>query len=264
MEDLARLFGGLLAFIYHCFDRVVILGHLPLLTRPENIVHFFRDVHGVRAITKEVLRQRTIEYSQWVEAFTRKHQIPIEWAAKGVRKEDSSPLAADGAAQPRRRISSSRAWRSAPASARPCRSIPPPIRTTASSAGSARVTPITTSTSATPSWDRSRCASAPSCPFRSPTTSTAITSSNANCALREWHFAKMITPSGGSPTPAALQRAADALSAKLIRARLEYWTFLVGPKFSNKDYVNSFSSADAMLASLRLPARLLIRNRDQN
>src|SRR5713101_7885765 len=98
MEDFARLFGGLLAFIYHCFDRVVILGHLPLLTRPENIVHFFRDVHGVRAITKEVLRQRTIEYSQWVEAFTRKHQIPIEWAAKGVRKEDSSPLAADGAA----------------------------------------------------------------------------------------------------------------------------------------------------------------------
>ncbi len=139
MEDFARLFGGLLAFIYHCFDRVVILGHLPLLTRPENIVHFFRDVHGVRAITKEVLRQRTIEYSQWVEAFTRKHQIPIEWAAKGVRKEDSSPLAADGAAQPRRRISSSRAWRTAPASARPCRSIPPPIRTTASSAGSARV-----------------------------------------------------------------------------------------------------------------------------
>jgi hypothetical protein len=65
MEDFVRLFGGLLAFVYHCFDRVVILGHLPLLTRPENIVHFFRDVHGVGAITKEVLRQRTTEYNQW-------------------------------------------------------------------------------------------------------------------------------------------------------------------------------------------------------
>jgi len=46
MEDFIRLFGGLLALVYHCFDRIVILGHLPLLTRPENIVHFFRDVHS--------------------------------------------------------------------------------------------------------------------------------------------------------------------------------------------------------------------------
>ena len=88
MEEFARLFGSLLALVYHCFDRIVILGHLPLLTRPENIVHFFRDVHGVGAITKDVLRQRTTEYHQWVEGFARNHHIPIEWAEKGVRKED--------------------------------------------------------------------------------------------------------------------------------------------------------------------------------
>jgi hypothetical protein len=88
MEEFPRLFGSLLALVYHCFDRIVILGHLPLLTRPENIVHFFRDVHGVGAITKEVLRQRTAENHQWVEAFARNHDIPIEWAEKGVRKED--------------------------------------------------------------------------------------------------------------------------------------------------------------------------------
>src|SRR6201981_1992944 len=88
MEEFTKLFGSLLTFVYHCFDRIVILGHLPLLTRPENIVHFFRDVHGVGAITKEVLRQRTTEYNQWVEAFARNHHIPIEWAEKGVRKED--------------------------------------------------------------------------------------------------------------------------------------------------------------------------------
>lgn len=29
MESFAKLFGSLLAFIYHCFDRIVILGHLP-------------------------------------------------------------------------------------------------------------------------------------------------------------------------------------------------------------------------------------------
>jgi hypothetical protein len=32
----------------------------------ENIVHFFRDVHSVGVITKEVLLQRTTEYNQWV------------------------------------------------------------------------------------------------------------------------------------------------------------------------------------------------------
>ena len=47
METFHKLFGSLLAFVYHCFDRIVIQGYLPLLTRPEHIVHFFRDVHGV-------------------------------------------------------------------------------------------------------------------------------------------------------------------------------------------------------------------------
>src|SRR5260370_33661191 len=63
-------------------------GASAVLTRPENIVHFFRDVHGVGAITKEVLRQRITEYNRWVEAFARNHRIPIEWAEKGARKED--------------------------------------------------------------------------------------------------------------------------------------------------------------------------------
>jgi hypothetical protein len=88
METFAKLFGSLLALVYHCFDRIVILGHLPLLTRPENIVHFFRDIHQVNTISKEVLRQRTDDYHRWVEAFANKRKIPMEWAEKGVRKED--------------------------------------------------------------------------------------------------------------------------------------------------------------------------------
>ena len=88
MEIFAKLFGSLLALVYHCFDRIVILGHLPLLTRPENIVHFFRDIHRVEIISKEVLRQRTDDYPHWVEAFARKRKLPMEWAEKGVRKED--------------------------------------------------------------------------------------------------------------------------------------------------------------------------------
>jgi hypothetical protein len=88
METFAKLFGSLLALVYHCFDRIVILGHLPLLTRPENIVHFFRDIHQVETIRKEILRQRTDDYHRWVDAFAKKRKIPMEWAEKGVRKED--------------------------------------------------------------------------------------------------------------------------------------------------------------------------------
>src|SRR5690242_9420583 len=32
--------------------------------------------------------QRTADYQAWVEAFARNHRLPIEWAEKGVRKED--------------------------------------------------------------------------------------------------------------------------------------------------------------------------------
>jgi len=94
MDTFRKLFGSLLTLVYHCFDRIVILGYLPFLTREEQIVYFFRDVHGISPITKEALRQRTTEYQQWVEAFARTHQIPIEWAnnkalkAKGLTRED--------------------------------------------------------------------------------------------------------------------------------------------------------------------------------
>jgi len=52
------------------------------------MVHFFRDVQKLYPITKQVLSKRTIEYKRWVEAFARKQRIPMEWAQKGVRKED--------------------------------------------------------------------------------------------------------------------------------------------------------------------------------
>jgi hypothetical protein len=88
METFGKLFGSLLAFVYHCFDRVVIQGYLPLLTRPEHIVHFFRDVHGIYPITKHALAQRTQDYQHWVEAFARNHRIPIRWPEKGIKNED--------------------------------------------------------------------------------------------------------------------------------------------------------------------------------
>jgi hypothetical protein len=74
--------------VYHCFDRIVIHGYLSGLSRPEQVVYFFHQVLGIAIVNKEVLSQRTGDYQQWVEAYARNHQIPIEWAEKGVRKED--------------------------------------------------------------------------------------------------------------------------------------------------------------------------------
>ena len=88
MELFPQLFGHLLAFVSHCFDRIVIQGYLPLLTRPEHIVHFFRDVHGLYPITPQVLAKRTAEKRGWGEGYARNHKIPIQKAEKGKSKED--------------------------------------------------------------------------------------------------------------------------------------------------------------------------------
>jgi hypothetical protein len=88
METFVKLFGRFLVFVYHCFDRIVIQGYLPLLSRSAHIVHFFRDVHGQYPITPQVLAQRTSQYRAWVEGYARNHKISLEEAPKGVSKED--------------------------------------------------------------------------------------------------------------------------------------------------------------------------------
>ena len=88
METFTKLFGSLLLFVYHCFDRIVINGYLSNLSRPEQVVYFFRQVLGIPVVSKEVLSERSNDYRTWVEAFARNHYTPIEWAEKGVRKED--------------------------------------------------------------------------------------------------------------------------------------------------------------------------------
>jgi hypothetical protein len=237
MEEFAKLFGSLLAFVYHCFDRIVILGHVPLLTRPENIVHFFRDVHGVGAITKEVLRQRTTEYHQWVEAFARNHKIPIEWAEKGVRKEDY--------VRPRLRQMERRGRFGVYFILR------------SMEVGTNFRVAMPKYPTADPDYrivskQRSRyshyyfyirdqvlgpialCVGA-FLPF------------SITYYLNGHHFIEQQLRSAGIEfrkndnaflwvaNAPALQAAADALSAQLIRTRLDYWTLIVGPKFSKKD-----------------------------
>jgi len=43
MDVFTKLFSDFLVFVYHCFDRIVIHGYLTALSRPELVVHFFRE-----------------------------------------------------------------------------------------------------------------------------------------------------------------------------------------------------------------------------
>jgi hypothetical protein len=88
METFRSLFGKLLVFVYHCFDRIVIQGYLPLLSREAHVVYLFRDVHGIYPITTAALAKRTSQYRQWVESYAANHKIPMQWAEKDVSKED--------------------------------------------------------------------------------------------------------------------------------------------------------------------------------
>ena len=56
METFTKLFGSLLIFVYHCFDRVVIHGYLSGLSRPGQVVHFFHDVVGEPVLTRQFCR----------------------------------------------------------------------------------------------------------------------------------------------------------------------------------------------------------------
>jgi hypothetical protein len=66
MDLFTQLFGGLLAFVYHCFDRIVIYGYLSGLSRPERVVNFFHQVVGVPVVSREILSQRSGDYSYCV------------------------------------------------------------------------------------------------------------------------------------------------------------------------------------------------------
>jgi hypothetical protein len=237
MEEFTQLFGSLLTLVYHCFDRIVIRGHLPLLTRPENIVHFFRDVHGVAPISKEVLRQRTTAYNQWVEAFARNHHIPFEWAESGVRKEDY--------VQPRLRqmerqqrfgvyfiLKSLEVGASFRVAVPKYPTVDPTYRIVAKQRS--RYTHYYFYIRDQVLGPLALCVGS-FLPF------------SITYYLNGHHFIEQQLRSAGIKfrkndnaflwvaNPQALQAAADALSARLIRTRLDYWTLIVGPKFSKKD-----------------------------
>lgn len=237
MEKFTRLFGRSIRFAYHCFDRIVIRGYLSTLSRPENIVYFFRTIKQVDCISKETLRQRTDQYLSWVNAYTQNHDIPLVWAEKDVRKKDD--LA--------------------------------PLRTRMQRDGRTGVYFVLKSMEQGPSFRIVK----PKFPVEDPSWRKIAPQRSRYTHLYFYLIDEVLGPlamrigaylpfyatyylnghdmiapmleAEGVPfrmkdnafvsvaDPGALQAAADRIDPRLIQERLDYWTFMLGPKFAQHE-----------------------------
>ena len=236
MDLFTKLFGDFLLLVYHCFDRIVIRGYLTALSRPELLVHFFREIVGVAEVSKEALSQRMADYQNWVEAYARNHAIPIEWAEKGVRKEDHvlRGCAAWKSAMPTVSTSSSRAWSKGRPSASACPSTRPRTCTTASSRTSAAASRITISCPRRGARTHG-CAVASFLPFQTAYYLNGHSFIEQELKRAGIGFRKHDNAFLAVDDVAALEAAADRLSPEIIRRRLDHWTLILGPRFSKKE-----------------------------
>jgi hypothetical protein len=237
MEVFARLFGGLLLFVYHCFDRLVIHGYLSGLSRPEQVVYFFRQVVGVSEITKEVLARRTNDYQSWVEAFARNQGLPLEWAESGVRKKDYLQL-------PLRRMKNRHQHG--------VYFILKSMEQGSTFRSSAPKYPAADSYYRILARQRSRFTHyyfylcdpllgpmvmrvASFFPFHTTYCLNGHSFIENELNRRGICFRKNDNAFLAVADPQALQAAADRFTPEVIRERLEYWTLVLGPKFSRRE-----------------------------
>ncbi len=243
METIHKLFGSLLLVVYHCFDRIVVQGYLPLLTRPEHIVHFFRDVQHLYPITPQALQKRTQEYQQWVEAFARNHRIPIEWAddkalkAKGLKREDY--IRPYGLAMERRKRFGPyfilKSLEQGPKFGVRVPKFPtddPHYRLVSRQRG--RYTHYYFYIRDEVLGPLILCVGS-FLPFQTTYYLNGHHYIAGELQRQGIRFRKDDNAFLGTADLPALQAAADRFSPEIIRKRLDYWTLVVGPKFSKKD-----------------------------
>lgn len=237
MDLFVQLFGGMLIFVYHCFDRIVIHGYLSNLSRPEQVVFFFREVAGVPVVSKEVLSCRTAEYQNWVEAFARNHQMPIEWAEKKVRKEDyvlpylrrMTKADAYGVYFIFKSMEQGAAFRIStpgyPVKDPNYRILAPQRRRFTHYYFYIRDEVLGPMVIRVASFF----------PFQTSYYLNGHSFMEQELKRAQTGFRKSDNAFLAAGDTAALQAAADRLSPEIIRARLDYWTLILGPKFSAKE-----------------------------
>ena len=241
MELFTKLFGAWLVFVYHCFDRIVLSGYLMGLQRPGQVVYWLQQVLGIEAITKEVLSRRTEDY---VRLGPELCPQPARFRWNGpkrtcARKTTSARICGGwNATTASASTSSSRPWNTAGRSARG--------RLVARKPGGPADYPIL-------HRHRSRyryyyfylrdevlgpmiVRMGTFIPFEASYYLNGHHISNGNCVARGVGFRKDDNAflSRGRPRQRCRPRPTD-YSGELIQKRLNYWTVLLGPKFSERD-----------------------------
>ena len=234
METFTELFGSLLVFEYHCFDRIVINGYLSGLSRPEQVVHFVREVLGVPVVSKDVLSQRTNDYQSWVE-FARNHKIPIEWAGKGVGKEDYV-LPALRRLEKRKAFGVYFIFKST----EPGRTFRISVPKYPTQDPNHRILAHQTSRFTHDYFSIRDEVLGPIViasffPFHATYSINGHSFMEQELKRNHIGFRKNDNAFLAVDDVAALQAAADRLSPQVIRKQLDYWTLILGPKFSNKE-----------------------------
>jgi hypothetical protein len=236
MERFIQLFADFLSLVYHCFDQIVIHGYLSGLPRPEQVVYFFRQVLGIPVVSKEFLSQRTNDYRDWVEAYARNHEIPIQWAEKGTRKENHVLPAlhrmekknAYGVCCIFKSMEQGRTFRISVPKISDARSQP--------SHSGAPTEPLHPLLLLNPGAVLGPIIVRVASFFPLPATYWLNGHSFIETELKRKQigFRKNDNAFLAVDNVAELQAAADRLSAEVIAKQLDYWTFLLGPKFSKK------------------------------
>ena len=243
MHLFLKLFGPWIQFIYHTFDRMVINGYLDFFRAEAHVVEFFHRVVKEPIITKAVLRRRTADYVQWIQAYARNRQIPLEWVprhkGKPVRHEQVVGSALERARRAGRfgvyyilmSMEQGRTFRSIqlrhPTADPNYRMIRPEysryrhyyfyIYDPILGAMALRVGSFL--------------------PFSMSAYINGHEFIARQLKLRNIGHTKQENAFTAVENPKALQAADQAFKAKPIRSRLNYWSFLLGPKFSIKERI---------------------------
>jgi hypothetical protein len=237
METLMQILEPMLVFVYHCFDRIVINGYVSMLSRPGNVVYFFQQVLGMTCITKEVLSKRTNDYRSWVESYAKNQGIPIEWAEKGVRKEEYvRPYLRK--MERKNKFGVYFIFKSMEQGTT-FRSVEPKFKTEDPNyriikrmrsrfthyyfyIRDQRLGPMAIRVSSF-------------LPFQTTSYLNGHNFIEQELSRDDISFRKNDNAFVSTQDPAALQEAADRLTPELIFQRLNYWTLIVGPKFSERE-----------------------------
>jgi len=241
MQLLTKLFSCWIQFVYHTFDRIVVNGYLDFFRAESHVVVFFQQVRKEPVITKAVLRQRTAQYVRWVEGYARHAKIPLQWVPRVKGKPMRHEEVVGPALQRARRAQRFGVYYilMSQEKGRTFRSIQ--LRHATQDPNYRMIRPEFCHYRHYYFYIYDPLLGAMALRIGSflPFQVSAYLNGHEFIAryltLHKVPYTQADNAFTSVADPKALQRAANRLDAKTIRQRLRYWSFVLGPKFSEQE-----------------------------